>query len=122
MSICCSRGAWNLGPCMLPDRSNHNQKKFIEHSAQQAQKEKIMAKNTQRPKDTTSRRSFLRKGLAVAGAGAMGTGLFAGSLPAFAEVKSGGLDDGGAGNLRVLAAGEILENEPWRPYHGLGGM
>src|SRR5258706_13337476 len=81
-----------------------------------------MAKNTQRPKDTTSRRSFLRKGLAVAGAGAMGTGLFAGSLPAFAEVKSGGLDDGGGALLRVLAAAEILETDLWQQYNALGGI
>src|SRR5258706_16002655 len=81
-----------------------------------------MAKNTQRPKDTTSRRSFLRKGLAVAGAGAMGTGLFAGSLPAFAEVKSGGLDDGDAAILRFLAAAEILETDLWQQYNELGGI
>src|SRR5258706_3525917 len=81
-----------------------------------------MAKNTQRPKDTTSRRSFLRKGLAVAGAGAMGTGLFAGSLPAFAEVKSGRLDDGDAAILRFLAAAEILETDLWQQYNELGGI
>jgi Ferritin-like domain len=81
-----------------------------------------MAKNTQRPKDTTSRRSFLRKGLAVAGAGAMGTGLFANSIPAFAEVKSGGLDDGDAAILRFLAAAEILETDLWQQYNELGGI
>src|SRR5258706_3336447 len=81
-----------------------------------------MAKNTQRPKDTTSRRSFLRKGLAVAGAGAMGTGLFAGSLPAFAEVKSGGLDDGDAAILQFLAAAEIIETDLWQQYNELGGI
>src|SRR5438132_4194048 len=81
-----------------------------------------MAKNTQRPKDTTSRRSFLRKGLAVAGAGAMGTGLFAGGIPAFAEVKSGGLDSGDAAILRFLAAAEILETDLWQQYNELGGI
>src|SRR6266699_3649592 len=80
------------------DRLNHDQKKIVECNAQQAQKEEIMTQNAQQPKHATSRRSFLRKGHAVggagiigAGAGAIGTELLAGgiSLPAFAEAGSG---------------------------------
>jgi hypothetical protein len=52
----------------------------------------------------------------------MGTGLFAGSLPAFAEVKSGGLDGGDAAILRFLAAAEILETDLWQQYNELGGI
>ncbi len=66
----------------------------MEHNAQQAQKEKIMEHNTQSSKASTSRRSFLRKGLAVGGAGAIGAGLLANGLPAFAEERSGGLTAG----------------------------
>src|SRR5260370_32904402 len=53
-------------------------------------KEHIMEHNVQHSKASTSRRSFLRKGLAVGGAGAIGAGLFANGLPAFAEAESGG--------------------------------
>ena len=81
-----------------------------------------MAKNTQQPKGTSSRRSFLRKGLAVAGAGTIGTGLFASGIPAFAEVKSGGLDNGDVAILRFLAAAEILETDLWQQYNELGGI
>ena len=49
----------------------------MEHNAQQAQKDKIMEHNVQQSKHSTSRRSFLRKGLAVGGAGAIGAGLLA---------------------------------------------
>src|SRR6185312_2465440 len=78
----------------LLGRRTQNSKRTIEHHAQQAQKEDSMPKNKQQSNDTTSCRSFLRKGLAVAGAGAVGTGLFANGLPAFAEEKSGGLTKG----------------------------
>ena len=52
----------------------------------------------------------------------MGTGLFAGGIPAFAEVKSGGLDGGDAAILRFLAAAEILETDLWQQYNELGGI
>src|SRR6266568_263561 len=93
------------------DRLNHDQKKIVECNAQQAQKEEIMTQNAQQPKHATSRRSFLRKGLAVggagiigAGAGAIGTELLAGgiSLPAFAEAGSGSLTQGDVAILRLL--------------------
>jgi hypothetical protein len=73
-------------------------------------------------KASTSRRSFLRKGLAVAGAGTIGAGLLANGLPAFAEERSGGLTPGDAAILRFLAAIEILETDLWQQYNELGGI
>ncbi len=81
-----------------------------------------MEHNVQQSKSTTSRRSFLRKGLAVGGAGAIGAGLFANGLPAFAEVESGGLTPGDAAILRFLSALEILETDLWQQYNELGGI
>src|SRR6266699_2140769 len=113
------------------DRLNHDQKKIVECNAQQAQKEEIMTQNAQQPKHATSRRSFLRKGLAVggagiigAGAGAIGTELLAGgiSLPAFAEAGSGSLTQGDVAILRFLAAVEIIESDLWQQYNELGGI
>src|SRR5260221_8231262 len=113
------------------DRLNHDQKKIVECNAQQAQKEEIMTQNAQQPKHATSRRSFLRKGLAVGGAGiigagvgAIGTELLAGgiSLPAFAEAGSGSFTQGDVAILRFLAAVEIIESDLWQQYNELGGI
>src|SRR5579884_2438622 len=73
-------------------------------------------------RDTTGRRRFLRRGLAVAGAGAVGAGLLAGGLPAFAEFNSGGLTKGDAAILRFLSAAEIIESDLWQQYNELGGV
>jgi hypothetical protein len=73
-------------------------------------------------KDTISRRSFLRRGIAVGGAGAIGAGLLANGLPAFAEAGSGGLTKGDAAILRFLSAAEILETDLWQQYNELGGV
>ncbi len=94
----------------------------MEHNAQQAQKEKIMEHNAQSSKDTTSRRSFLRKGLVVGGAGAIGAGLLANGLPAFAEEGRASLTRGDVAILRLLAAVEILESDLWQQYNELGGI
>src|SRR5712671_412425 len=96
----------------------------MEHNAQQAQKEEIMEHNTQPSKDATSRRSFLRQGLAVGGAGAIGAALVANgfSLPAFAEERSGSLTKGDIAILRLLAAVEIIESDLWQQYNELGGI
>ena len=91
------------------DGLNHDLEKIMEHNAQQAQKEKIMEHNAQSSKDTTSRRSFLLKGLVVGGAGAIGAGLLANGLPAFAEERRGDLTRGDVAILRFLAAVEILD-------------
>jgi hypothetical protein len=71
---------------------------------------------------STSRRSFLRKGLVVGGAGTIGAGLLAGGLPAFAEASAGGLTKGDVAILRFLSAAEILETDLWQQYNELGGI
>jgi hypothetical protein len=106
------------------DGRNHDQQKIMEDNAQQAQKEKSMEHNAQPSKASTSRRSFLRKGLAVGAAGTIGAGLLANgvSLPAFAEEESGGLRKGDVAILRFLAAVEIIESDLWQQYNELGGI
>src|SRR5712691_4498555 len=86
-----------------------------------------MEHNVQQSKASTSRRSFLRKGLAVGGAGAIGAGLFgAGSLYTnFAHAQgaaSPALTKGDVAILRFLAAAEILETDLWQQYNELGGI
>jgi hypothetical protein len=108
------------------DGLNHDQEKIMEHNAQQPQKEDIMAQNTQQSKATTSRRSFLRKGLAVGGAGTIGAGLFgAGSLYtnfAQAQAASPAVTKGDVAILSFLAAIEIIESDLWQQYNELGGI
>src|SRR5713101_5843472 len=96
----------------------------MEQNAQQAQQEKLMEHDGQPSKHTSSRRSFMRKGLVVGGAGTIGAGLLAGglSLPAFAEERSGGLTQGDVDILRFLAAVEIIESDLWQQYNELGGI
>src|SRR5207302_1601044 len=69
-----------------------------------------------------SRRSFLRKGFAVGGAGIYGTELLANGLPAFAEATSGRLTKGDIAILRFLSAIEIIETDLWQQYNELGGI
>src|SRR2546422_7358718 len=72
------------------------------------------------PKDLKSRanrRSFIKKGLAAAGAATAGAGLLAS-----AEEHSGKLPKGDAAILRFLAAAEILETDFWVQYNELGGI
>src|SRR5439155_4094347 len=71
---------------------------------------------------STSRRSFLRKGLVVGGAGAIGAGLLSSGLPAFAQESSGGLTKGDVAILRFLSAAEILETDLWQQYNELVGI
>src|SRR6266566_2380044 len=92
------------------------------HNAQQAQKVKIMKHKTQQSRYSTGRRSFLRRGLAVAGAGAIGTGLLTNGLPAFAQEGSALLTQGDVAILRFLAAIEIIESDLWQQYNELGGI
>src|SRR6266478_6220203 len=81
-----------------------------------------MEHTVQQAKASTSRRSFLRKGLAVGGAATIGAGLLATGVPAFAEEASGGLTPGDAAILRFLSAAEILETDFWQQYNELGGI
>jgi hypothetical protein len=70
----------------------------------------------------TSRRDFLRTGLAL-GAGALGAGLLVnGSPSALAAESSGAITKGDVAILRFLAALEILEADLWQQYNELGGV
>ena len=103
---------------------------FTEHTGQglcaldelNHDKEKIMEQNTKPSQHATSRRSFLRKGLAVGGAGALGAGLLTNGVPAFAKERSGGLTKGDVAILRFLSAAEIIETDLWQQYNELGGI
>ena len=64
-----------------------------------------------------NRRSFIKKGLAAAGAATAGVRLLAS-----AEEHSGKLTKGDAAILRFLAAAEILETDFWVQYNELGGI
>ncbi len=69
----------------------------------------------------TSRRAFLRTGLA-AGAATIGAGLWAHGVPALADLSSGSLTPGDAAILQFLAALETLETDFWQQYNELGGI
>jgi hypothetical protein len=67
-----------------------------------------------------NRRSFLKTGLATAGAATLGAGLLARGTPASAQSSS--LTEGDIAILQFLAAGEILEVDFWSQYNELGGI
>jgi hypothetical protein len=74
---------------------------------------------------STGRRSFVKNGLAIAGAVTMGAGLLTHASPLLAqkgEERSGRLTKGDAAILRFLAAAEILETDLWQQYNELGGI
>ena len=52
----------------------------MKHNAQQSRKEGIMTKNKQALEASTSRRSFLQKGVVIGGAGTIGAGLLSAGL------------------------------------------
>src|SRR6266699_474975 len=103
---------------------NYNNEEIMEQQAKPSQEETVMEQHVQQSGVFTSRRSFLRKGLAVGGAGAIGAGLLANglSLPAFAEESSSSLTKGDVAILRLLAAVEIIESDLWQQYNELGGI
>ncbi len=76
----------------------------------------------QRIHNTASRRSFLRKGLVVGGAGAIGVRLLANGVSAIAKGESVSLTRGDAAILRFLAAAELIESDLWQQYNELGGI
>jgi hypothetical protein len=64
----------------------------------------------------------LRKGLAVGGAGTLGTALVVNGVPVFAEEARSSLTKGDMDILRFLSAVEILETDFWQQYNELGGV
>jgi hypothetical protein len=99
----------------------------MKHNAQQSRKEGIMAKNKQALEASTSRRSFLQKGVVIGGAGTIGAGLLSAGLlnTNFAqahEATSSAITKGDVAILRFLAAVEILETDLWQQYNELGGI
>ncbi|HEY4384821.1 MAG TPA: ferritin-like domain-containing protein [Ktedonobacteraceae bacterium] len=82
-----------------------------------------MEENVEKAKSITSRRSFLHKGLAVGGVGAISTGLLANGVPVFAEESARhSITKGDVAILRFLAAIEIIESDLWQQYNELGGI
>src|SRR6202158_4955606 len=67
------------------------------------------------------RRSFL-KGLGIAGATLSAGALLGTEGNAQTTRSSGGVSKGGAGLLRVAAAGGIIEADLWQQYNELGGV
>ena len=138
----------------MPDeapKANRSQEKRInpkkvnsmERKAHQTQEVKRTKQDTKSAKGTTSRRSLLRAGLAVGGAGAVAT-IGAGLLNAkvltphlaLAQEQSGAPTptptapstpppsptEGDIAILRFLAALEIIESDLWQQYNELGGI
>src|SRR5712691_9947086 len=76
-------------------------------------------------KSSINRRSFIKKGLTVAGAATVGAGMLASGSPTFAkgrEEDNGDLTRGDAAILRFAAAAEIIETDFWVQYNELGGI
>src|SRR5437773_415622 len=94
----------------------------MEQQLKPSQEEMVMEQQAHHSKLTTSRRSFLSRGLAVGGAGVIGAGLLANGLPVFAEERSAYLTKGDVAILRFLSAAEILETDLWQQYNELGGI
>src|SRR6266853_1120972 len=86
---------------------------------QQCQEDKIMLQKVRTLGSSSTRRSFLRTGLAAPGV--IGTALIAERLPSAAFAASG-LTSGDASILRFLSALEILETDLWQQYNELGGI
>ncbi|MGH9397599.1 MAG: twin-arginine translocation signal domain-containing protein [Terriglobia bacterium] len=80
-------------------------------------------------KKPSNRRSFMKKGMLAAGGAAMGAGLLAKGLPAFAADRDDDQDRdrddrltrGDVAILKLLAAAEIIETDLWQQYSELGG-
>jgi hypothetical protein len=79
------------------------------------QSERVFAKHS-------NRRSFLKNGMAVAGAATVSAGLLTGRLSAFGEDTADHLTKGDAAILQLLLAAEIIETDLWQQYRELGGV
>ena len=74
-------------------------------------------------KKNANRRSFLRNGIAAAGAVTVGAAMMSSGLPALgADREHGGITEGDASVLRFLAAIELIETDLWLQYNELGGQ
>ena len=88
---------------------------------------KIMKDRLKGLKRFMGRRSFMKKGLAAAGAATVAGGLVANGPSLFGEQEgqeeeSASITKGDAAILRFLAALEILETDLWQQYNELGGI
>src|SRR5690348_1423841 len=86
-----------------------------------------MKHSVQQSKHSPSRRTFLRKGLAVGGAGTIGAGLLSAGLlnTQFVQAEGAGspaVTKGDVAILRFLTAVEIIESDLWQQYNELGGI
>ncbi len=81
-----------------------------------------MEQVTKPSRASTSRRSFLRKGLAVGAAGTIGAGLLDANLVHAQGAASSAVTQGDVAILRFLSAAEILETDLWQQYNELGGI
>src|SRR5271166_5495269 len=70
----------------------------------------------------SNRRSFLKNGVAVAGAATVGAGLLSNNTAAFAQGSGESLTSGDVAVLRFLAAAELIESDLWQQYAELGGI
>jgi hypothetical protein len=68
------------------------------------------------------RRSFLRGGMAAAGAASAGAVLLGDPSQALAQFGHGNLTPGDAAILRFLAALELIETDLWQQYNELAGI
>jgi hypothetical protein len=84
-------------------------------------KEENMASRRRQGGGSTSRRSFLKAGLAV-GAGTVGATLAANEITALAAEDDQALTRGDVAILRFLSAAEIIETDLWQQYNELGGI
>jgi hypothetical protein len=97
---------------------------MMEQQMNQSQEKK---KGMNQSKGKTSRRSLLRKGLAVGGAGAVGAsllnaGLLSPSLAFARGLEGSSLPKGDIDILQFLLAVETIESDFWLQYNELGGI
>src|SRR5580704_16823425 len=80
-----------------------------------------MKNSVDNAKVAVDRRSFMKTGLMVGGAAAIGGGLLTSGTSARAQER-GRLNAGDTAILRFLAAAEIIESDLWTQYAELGGL
>src|SRR6266851_5683783 len=76
-------------------------------------------------KRPVNRRSFLKNGIAAAGAATVGAGLLAGGSSVLGREREDdgvAITEGDVAILQFLAAGELIESDLWQQYNELGGV